>query len=153
MKRGNHWSTLCRTAPVQEYARAVTHKTGWRTMVRSTSSRRTFSLESPALSVTPLTVEKPASSGVCFTVITIPSATTPHTAAGNQNNQRQCNGGTCHKPKNVNPASNAGPILKMPMRPRLDHETKNAREPAAFAMREPRGVDFGSCPARRTPAR
>ena len=119
MKRGNHWSTLCRTAPVQAYASAVIHKTGLVDTLARTSIKLIFSAVTWGDSVIPSSLEKPASSGVCFTVSAMPKATIPQIIAGTQNSQRQCKGGTCHNPRKVNQASNAGPILKIPKRPRL----------------------------------
>ena len=49
----------------------------------------------------------------------MPTAAKAHRMDGAQKSHRQCRGGTFHIPKNTNPASNAGPSLKIPNRPRL----------------------------------
>src|SRR5437763_16586201 len=62
---------------------------------------------------------KPAASGVSFEINDIGMATTVQSPDGIQKSQRQCSGGTYHKPRNTKPASNAGPKVLMINRPAL----------------------------------
>ena len=97
---------------------------------------------SPPVSSSGLTAGKPASSGVSLTKIAMPIATTVAMPAGIQKSQRQCSGGICHSPRKTNPASSAGPSLKIPKRPRLIMNPKMPAKPPRSCGRNQAALIF-----------